>query len=160
MKKLWIVCAIFVMLLVSGCGNQEHPEIPNETPDQQVETEPQELGETVVFQPINNEGQPLDLKLKISHVKEIKHETAVLDESETWEYDVYVVYPGAAATVVTAGTFIDAEGLTHANWAFLTADNQKIEITEGMEPLEITQNILGIPDESVYVLGFEMYPGD
>ena len=79
---------------------------------------------------------------------------------ETWKYDIYVVYPGAIAKVLNADTFIDEEtNLPHANWAFLTSDDERIDIMDDTEPLEITEDILGVfdPESSVYVLGFEVY---
>lgn len=79
---------------------------------------------------------------------------------ETWKYDIYVVYPGAIAKVLNADIFIDEEtNLPHADWAFLTLDDERIDIMDDTEPLEITEDILGVfdPESSVYVLGFEMY---
>lgn len=73
---------------------------------------------------------------------------------------VYVVYPGAIAKILNADTFIDEEtNLPHANWAFLTSNDERIDIMDDMEPLEITGDMLGVYDteSSIYVLGFEMY---
>lgn len=49
--------------------------------------------------------------------------------------------------------------LPHANWAFLTSNDERIDIMDDMEPLEITGDMLGVYDteSSIYVLGFEMY---
>ena len=82
---------------------------------------------------------------------------------ETWKYDIYVVYPGAIAKVLNADIFIDEEtNLPHADWAFLTLDDERIDIMDDTEPLEITEDILGVfdPESSVYVLGFEMNDGN
>ena len=48
---------------------------------------------------------------------------------ETWKYDIYVVYPGAIAKVLNADIFIAEEtNLPHADWAFLTLDDERIDI--------------------------------
>ena len=83
--------------------------------------------------------------LEVSNVKEIK-QGSCFDGMETCVYDVYVVYPGAMAKVLNADTFIDEEtNLPHANWAFSTSDDERIDIMDDMEPLEITEDtIFGI----------------
>ena len=103
-----------------------------------------------------------DFSLEVSNVKEIK-QGSCFDGMETCVYDVYIVYPGAMAKVLNADTFIDEEtNLPHANWAFLTSDDERIDIMDDMEPLEITEDMLGVYDteSSIYVLGFEMDDGD
>ena len=104
-----------------------------------------------------------DLAVEVSRVKEVKQGSSVLGEGETWDYDIYAVYPGAAAKVITAGTFIDEEtGLPHADWAFYAADDSRTDILDGMEPLEITGDVLGIvsKESGAYVLGFEICGGE
>ena len=95
-------------------------------------------------------------------MKEIK-QGSCFDGMETCVYDVYVVYPGAMAKVLNADTFIDEEtNLPHASWAFSTSDDERIDIMDDMEPLEITEDMLGVYDteSSIYVLGFEMNDGN
>ena len=99
-----------------------------------------------------------ELTLEVSNVKEIG-QGSCFDGMENWEYDVYVVYPEAVVKVLNADTFIDEEtNLPHASWAFLMADDKRIDIMDGMEPLEITGEVLGVYDteSSLYVLAFEM----
>ena len=164
MKKLWIAAALFSMLLVSGCGNQGNPAFSEEPPEQKVTTgeESPELGETKVFQPLSNEGETLDLTMEISHVKEVK-QGSIFDGMETWEYDIYVVYPGATVNVLNADTWIDEEtNLPYADWAFWTSDDELIDIMDDLEPLELTEDILGVvdPESGLSVLEFELYSGD
>ena len=104
-----------------------------------------------------------DFSVEVTNVKEVKKGSSIEDETLVSEYDIYVVYPGATATVKSADTFIDEEtGLPHANWAFddLSAGGG-VDILDDMEPVEITPDIPGIYDKeaSVYVLGFEVYGG-
>ncbi len=99
-----------------------------------------------------------ELTLEVSNVKEVK-QGSCFDGMENWEYDVYVVYPGAVVKILNADTFIDEEtDLPHASWAFLVSDDERVDILDGMEPLEITGEVRGVYDteSSVYVLGFEM----
>ena len=100
-----------------------------------------------------------ELTLEVSNVKEISKGSS-FDGLETWEYVVYIVYPGATMKVLKPDTFVDQEsGLDHSSWAIYTADDKRINIGNNMEPLEITKDILGIfsTESSVYVLGFEVY---
>lgn len=99
-----------------------------------------------------------ELTLEVSNVKEVK-QGSCFDGMENWEYDVYVVYPGAVVKILNADTFIDEEtSLPHASWAFLVSDDERVDILDGMEPLEITGEVRGVYDteSSVYVLGFEL----
>ena len=101
-----------------------------------------------------------DLKVEVSNVKEVRQGSSTLDTTETWKYDIYVVFPGAAVTIINADTEIDGEsGSPHAEWAFYLSNDSRIDILDSTEPLKITQDILGIynQESSVYVLGFELY---
>ena len=100
-----------------------------------------------------------ELVLEVSNVKEISKGSS-FDGMETWEYVVYVVYPGATINILNPDTFIDEEsGLDHSSWAIYTLDDNRIDIEKNMKPLEITKDILGVfsTESSVYVLGFEIY---
>ena len=155
-KNIYVSIILAMVLILSGCASK------NETPSEPVQPDWE--------QPASNPAEPSadgtvetfqydDFTLEVSNVKEIKQGSSY-DGMETWEYDIYVVYPGAIAKVLNADTFIDEEtNLPHADWAFLTSDNERIDIMDGMEPLEITEDILGVfdPESSVYVLGFEIY---
>ena len=156
-KNIFLYMILVIVLVLSGCGNK------NETPSKPIQPD--------LEQPASNPatGSPTkgtvetfeygDFILEVSNVKEIK-QGSFFDGMETCEYEIYVVYPGAIAKVLNADTFVDEEtDLPHAEWAFLTSDNERIDIVDDMEPLEITEDILCVfdPESSVSVLEFEMY---
>lgn len=96
------------------------------------------------------------LSVEVTGVEE-KRLGSTFDGQETWEYDIYVVHPGATVEILNAGTFLDSEtGAPLADWAFWTSDGGRIDIMDHMEPVEITEDILGIydPESSLLVLGF------
>lgn len=155
-KNIYVSIILAMVLILSGCAGK------NETPSEPVQPD--------LEQPTSNPAEPStdgtvktfehgELALEVSNVKEVK-QGSCFDGMETWEYDIYVVYPGAIAKILNADTFIDEEtNLPHANWAFLTSDDERIDIMDDMEQLEITGNMLGVYDteSSIYVLGFEIY---
>lgn len=104
-----------------------------------------------------------NLRLTVSNVLE-KRTDSVFDGMEDWEYEVYAVAPGAVVTVVEADMADDAaDGLPHADWAFLLdpddpVGDRRLDIVEGMEPVEITPEVSGVfdPESSLYVLQFEL----
>lgn len=59
-----------------------------------------------------------DLSLTVSNVLE-KRTDSVFDGMEDFEYEVYVVAPGAVVTVLEADMFEDDDGQPHADWALL-----------------------------------------
>ena len=66
---------------------------------------------------------------------------------------VYTVFPGAVATVLEAGVGADGGPL----WAFETAgEDGRLDIVDGMAPLEITPEVTGVldPETGVYALRF------
>lgn len=147
---------VLAILFLPGCSNDpngysESPSTDAGLPVSDPVPEGRDEGTEEVF-------EFEELSLKISNVKEIKR-GSVFDGMTDWEYDIYVVYPGAVAEVVRADMFINEEnGLSYADWAFLVSDGTRIDIVDDMEPLEITENLLGVfdPESSLYVLEFEM----
>lgn len=100
-----------------------------------------------------------DLVLEISHVKEVRTE----EHEEYGAYQVYVVYPGAKATVIDAGMVAEGppgEEVLYADWLFFTTIGERIPIEEGMEPVPITEKISGIVDEGYTPLWFQVYQGE
>lgn len=104
-----------------------------------------------------------DLRLTVTNVLE-KRTDSVFDGMEDFEYEVYVVAPGAVATVLDADMMDDtADGLPHADWAFLLdpedpyREGGRLDIVDSMAPVEITPEVTGIydPESSLYVLAFE-----
>lgn len=155
-----LLALILLLVILSGCANSDgaSSDPVHQDPEEMTEdpAEPSGIPSTEgIVKTFEFDG----LTLEISNVVEIKKGHS-FDGMENWEYDIYVVSSGAVAKVLTADTFLDEEnGSPHANWAFLDSDGGRIDIMDGMEPLEITENILGIYDteSSLYVLGFEMY---
>lgn len=162
-KNICISMILAMLLLLSACANgNETPSEPTQSDSKQPAVTPSEPAAVPPVKGIVETFQYNDFSLEVSNVKEIK-QGSCFDGMETCVYDVYVVYPGAIAKVLNADTFIDEEtNLPHANWAFLASDDERIDIMDDMEPLEITGDILGVYDteSSIYVLGFEMYDGN
>ncbi len=96
------------------------------------------------------------LKLDVSNVLKKKKQTAS-DGFDIWEYDVFVVSKGAQILIKDADMFYDENKKIHSSWAFYTDDNERINIVNGMNLIDITSDILGIynTESSVYVLMFE-----
>jgi len=157
-----------------GCDIYTTPNAPNHVfvlyngvysayktkPNNAEQTPPESVPDTITKDNGTVETFKYDnLVLEVSNVKEIRKESS-FDGMETWEYDVYVLYPGATLKVLEPDTFIDEEsGLDHANWAIYLADSSRIDIDKEMNSLELNEKIIGVydPESSVYVLGFEMY---
>ena len=165
-KNICISMILAMLLLLSACANgNETPSEPAQSDSEQPAVTPSEPS---AISPAKGTVKTVktfeynDFALEVSNVKEIKQGSSY-DGMETWKYDIYVVYPGAIAKVLNADTFIDEEtNLPHADWAFLTLDDERIDIMDDMEPLEITGDMLGVynTESSIYVLGFEMYDGN
>ena len=159
-KNICISMILALLLLLSACANKkETPSNPVQPDIEQSASNPIEPSAIPPARGTVKTFEYNDFALEVSNVKEIKQGSSY-DGMETWKYDIYVVYPGAIAKVLNADTFIDEEtNLPHADWAFLTSDDERIDIMDDTEPLEITEDILGVfdPESSVYVLGFEVY---
>lgn len=97
------------------------------------------------------------LKIEITNVREVGRDFANDGGPELWEYPVYTVYPGATATVLEADMNEDGGGVPAADWAFQrNGEDGRLDIVDGMEPLEIVPDVVGVfdPESSVYVLRF------
>ena len=98
------------------------------------------------------------LKVEVSNVCLTKKGTVREDESQVFENDVFVVYPGAALTVLEAPTFRDTDGVEHGDFLYCSYDGtQRLELWPGMT-VEIEDGS-AIVDESFGVLVFQMYSG-
>lgn len=175
MKKSAVAIAVLAMLLalltLSGCGTRL--DVTTEPDPGSAQTEPGTSGESDTssqFAPeLSDTSQARgtvkqfeygDFSVEVTNVKEVKRGTAIEDENTFWEYDIYVVYPGATATIKSADTFVDEEtSLPHASYAFLVSGDSRIDILDNMGPMEITQDVQGIysTESSLFVLGFEVY---
>ena len=162
-KNICISMILAMLLLLSACANgNETPSEPTQSDSEYPAVTPPEPSAISPAKGTVKTFEYNDFALEVSNVKEIK-QGSCFDGMETCVYDVYVVYPGAMAKVLNADTFIDEEtNLPHAKWAFSTSDDERIDIMDDMEPLEITEDMLGVYDteSSIYVLGFEMDDGD
>ena len=98
------------------------------------------------------------LKVEVSNVCLTKKGTVREDESQVFENDVFVVYPGAVLTVLEAPTFRDTDGVEHGDFLYCSYDGtQRLELWPGMT-VEIEDGS-AIVDESFGVLVFQMYSG-
>lgn len=98
-----------------------------------------------------------DLTVQVTNVRTTKQGTMRLDENQTSEFDIFVVYPGAKLTVISAGMPEDADGVPAANWKLYYADGSKIGLESGMPAISIDSSIQGIGAECAYLLCFEIY---
>lgn len=165
MKKYQIFMALAVlMLFLTACGTEPAGDASSTPggPEQSAAAEPVQSEESVRAG-VTEEFSYGDLRLTVTNVLE-KRTDSVFDGMEDCEYEVYVVAPGAAVTVLAADMMEDtADGLPHADWAFLLdpADpngDGRLDIVDGMAPVEITPEVFGIfdPESSLYVLAFEL----
>ena len=73
------------------------------------------------------------LKVEVSNVCLTKKGTVREDESQVFENDVFVVYPGAVLTVLEAPTFRDTDGVEHGDFLYCSYDGtQRLELWPGM----------------------------
>ncbi len=162
--------AITMLMLLAGCNTSAPaetmsssadssstpssalPQTPSETPT------PTQNGETKTF----NYG---GLQLEVTNVHEVRTESMNDDGGNPWEYSVFICYPGAQVTVLTADMSdpsLTEDGKPHASWGALLASGERKEIVDDMNSFEVTPDILGIYslESSMYVLKLEMYSND
>ena len=73
------------------------------------------------------------LKVEVSNVCLTKKGTVREDESQVFENDVFVVYPGAVLTVLEAPTFRDTDGVEHGDFIYYSHGGaQQLELWPGM----------------------------
>ena len=98
------------------------------------------------------------LKVEVSNVCLTKKGTVREDESQVFENDVFVVYPGAVLTVLEAPTFRDTDGVEHGDFVYYSHGGaQQLELWPGMTVA--VEDGSAIVDESFGVLVFQMYSG-
>ena len=138
-----ILMAITILMLLVGCKNN----VPAESMG------PTQNGETKTF---SHGG----LKLEVTNVYEVRTESMKDDGGNPHEYSVFVCYPGATVTVLSAGmsdSTLSADGKPHPNWGVLLASDGRIDIVDNMDSFPITPDMLGIYnlESSMSVLQFE-----
>jgi len=157
---------ITILMLLVGCQNNNvpaesmtprtdsgstatstSPQTPSKTPS------PTQNGETETF--VRGE-----LKLEVTNVYEVRTESMKDDGGNPHEYSVFVCYPGATVTVLSADmsdSTLSADGKPHPNWGVLLASGERIEIVDDMDSFPISSDMLGIYnlESSMYVLELE-----
>ena len=114
---------------------------------------PSEKGKTELFE---HGG----LKIEITNVREVGRDFSNDGGPELWEYPVYTVYPGATATVLEADMLQQPGGAPLPQWFFyLEPEDGRLDVADGMEPLELTPEVLGIVDGDggVWLVRFEIW---
>ena len=103
-----------------------------------------------------------NIEVEVSNVSETRQETIrYADGSWEMEYSIFTCFPGAMITVLNAD-MSDPEYAEdqkpHPQWAIDTVSGTPINIVDGMEPIAVTSDYLGLynKEASVYVLRFEM----
>ncbi|MCL6604729.1 MAG: hypothetical protein K6T94_17855 [Paenibacillus sp.] len=160
-----------LLMLLVGCNNNN---VPTETMNPSTDSSstptstlpqtpsqipsPTQIGETKTF----SYG---GLKLEVTNVYEVRTESMNDDGGNPWEYSVFVCYPSASVTVLTADMSdvnITADGKSHANWGVLLVSGGRNDIVDNMNSFNVTPDILGIYnlESSMYVLKLEMYKND
>ncbi len=96
------------------------------------------------------------LQLEVTGVRKTRIESGMDDGGAYYSCPVYILEPGAALTVLEADMFEDEEGVRRGSWALYTAAGEYIYIVDGMEPVTLTPDILGVvdPESSLYILVF------
>lgn len=150
--------AVLMLLILFGCSNNTIPSDKSESSASEVAPNPAptptQSGTNEVF---NYNG----LSLEVTNVDSI-HQKTYSDDMESWETDVFVVYPGATVTVLSADmneASLYEDKIARPKWGFLTSSYNRIEIVDGMEPMEITPDLLCVYnlEASTSILDFEMY---
>ena len=98
------------------------------------------------------------LKVEVSNVCLTKKGTVREDESQVFENDVFVVYPGAVLTVVEAPTFRDTDGVEHGDFVYYSHGGaQQLELWPGMT-VEV-EDRSAIVNDSFSWLVLQLYNG-
>lgn len=159
-----MLAVILSGLILSGCANEINLPTKSEEPMSEQPTSEATPEQTFETRPVSSQSGTTQrfvyggLSLEVSNVREVK-QGSLYDGSDTCEYEIYEVYPGATMTILDADTWINSEdGLTYSEWAIYTSSDEKIYIVDDMEPIEITPDILNVfdPESSLAVLTFEI----
>ena len=98
------------------------------------------------------------LKVEVSNVCLTKKGTVREDESQVFENDVFVVYPGAVLTVLEAPTFRDTDGVEHGDFVYYSHGGaQQLELWSGMTVA--VEDGSAIVNDSFSWLVLQMYSG-
>lgn len=149
-----ISLAILILTQLVGCSTNKPSEDTGININQDLEITNKQTGETETF-------KYGDLKLEITNVQDISIEKVVDDGGTPWEYKVFTCYPNAKVVILEADMSdpnFNADGKQHAKWGIELASDERIKITDGMEPFDVTRDIIGIYnlEASLYILKFEI----
>lgn len=139
-----ILFTILIISILSGCSKSNENRNNTDT----------EKGETKIF----TFG---DFRLEVTNTHNIRTEKMIDDGGTPWEYYILTYYPGADIKVLSAdmndGSLTD-DGEPYAQWGIELATDERIRIVDDMEPIALTQDIIGIYnlESSLYVIKFEM----
>ena len=104
-----------------------------------------------------------DLILDVSNVYEVQTTSGIYDDGETYEYPVYICYPGAALTIVNAGMSdptYEEDHQSRPQWGICDIETDtRVKLTDGMDPIaldETTDAVFNL-EASVFVLKFHFY---
>ena len=98
------------------------------------------------------------LKVEVSNVCLTKKGTVREDESQVFENDVFVVYPGAVLTVLEAPTFRDTDGVEHGDFVYYSHGGaQQLELWPGMT-VEVEDRSAIVNDRFSWLV-LQMYSG-
>ena len=96
-------------------------------------------------QPINRGDEKTftqgDFKITISNVKEVKTKQST-DGFETWEENVYVVFPGSKVNIINADLKAGGDNKLYPAWAFKNGDETSSNITDGMGAVDVYEQEL------------------
>jgi len=172
-KYLKGTCPFFIgvvlLLFNIGCSHYNGVDSPSsqsnpasETHDSNSPNMKQESNNDLAPDKFDQFFQYDGLTLKLTDIKEIKQSIAT-DDFETWEYDIYVVYPGATMSIANENDVAESSvELDYFNLRFFTPTYERIPIVDDMVPVEITDDILGIVDgdANAWIIAFELCSED
>lgn len=171
MKRIYLIIAIFTLSLIyclTACTNLENGKnndditTPGSTqiPDNSrppAEEQGDSQNDPMTYPDASTETFSYnDLTVQVTNVHTVKKGNMRLDENQTSEFDVFVVYPGAKLTVISAGMTEDADGVPFANWKLYYADGSKTGLECETPAILIDSNVQGIGAEDAYILCFEI----
>lgn len=171
MKRIYLLIAIFALSLIcclTACAGLENgknndditPVEPIQTPDNSPPAEEQgdSQNDSMTYPDASTETFSYNnLTVQVTNVHTIKKGTMRLDENQTSEFDIFVVYPGAKLTVISAETPADSDGVPFAHWKLYYADGSKTGLKSEMPAISIDNNVNGIGAECAYILCFEIF---
>ncbi|WP_338554649.1 hypothetical protein [Paenibacillus sp. KS-LC4] len=156
-RTMVILMTITILMLLVGCKNSNVP-AESMTPSTDSSLTPSSTPTSTLPQAPSKTPSPTQngetktfiyggLKLEVTNVYEVRTESMNDDGGNPREYSVFVCYPNATVTVLTADmsdSNFTADGKSHANWGVFLASGERKDIVDNMDSFNITPDILGI----------------